>query len=222
MTISDLDEAESGDFEFEFSEEIKRAVGPPPAPVEIQPGKKGGEDEKAGEAAGNAFNAQGSYESEEGEVVSQAQAAPRFVPAKKSIWSEEKPDWDESVISIDEINDLSGLVLPKSATFEVDELKIKARTQVFDLKSKGGIPSQKDSVLSGEGFKSVTEAATAIEAEPPRTGLLKKLNPLSVIRHEVAEYDPRIHGPLVDLTFRPRPGVEQIEIYPVNEPYAYI
>ena len=223
MTISDLDEAESGDFEFEFSEEIKRVVGSPPASGEMQSGKeRGNTEEKAGEPAGTAFNAQESYESEEGEVVSQAQGAPRFVPAKKSIWSEEKPDRDEAVISIDEINDLSGLVLPKSATFEVDELKIKARTQVFDLKSKGGIPSQKESVLSGEGFKSVTEAATAIEAEPSRTGLLKKLNPLSVIRHEVAEYDPRIHGPLVDLRFRPRPGVEEIEIYPVNEPYAYI
>jgi flagellar protein FlaI len=222
MTLSELDESESRDFEFEFSEEIKRAVGPPPASGKMQPERKERAGEKDGEPAGMAFDAQGSYESGEGEVVSQAPAAPRFVPAKKSVWSEEKPSREEAVVSVDEINDLSGLVIPKSATFEVDELKIKARTQVFDLKSKGGIPSQKESVLKGEGFKSVTEAATAIEAEPPRTGILKKLSPLSVIRHEVSEYDPRIHGSLVDLTFRPRPGVEEIEIYPVNEPYAYI
>jgi flagellar protein FlaI len=217
-----LDEAESSDFEFEFSEGIKRAVGPPPAERDPPTPRQ---EESAGQAVQQpemAYETQGSYESEDGDVVSKTAARPRFVPAKKSVWSDEKSARDEAVVSIDEINDLSGLVLPRSATFEVDELKIKARTQVFDLKSRGGIPSQKERALTGEGFKNIAEAATAIEAEPPKAGLLRKLSPLSVLRHGVAEYDPRIHGALVDLTFRPRPGVEEIEIYPVNEPYASI
>jgi len=45
---------------------------------------------------------------------------------------------------------------------------------------------------------------------------------MSVIHKVPVEYSARTHGPLVDLTFRPRPGVEQIELYPVNEPYAYV
>ena len=211
------------DFEFEFSEELKRAVGASPASVS----PKLREKEKAASMADKPQpaplpDAQRSYETDEGEVVSQVQASPKFVPAKKTVWSEEKSVHDEAVISIDEINDLSGLVIPRSATFEVDELKIKARTQVFDLKSKGGIPSQKESLLRGEGIRSVTEAATAIEVVEPKGSILKKLSPLGAIRHEVQEYDYRIHGPLVDLMFRPRPGIEEIELYPVYEPYSYI
>lgn len=148
--------------------------------------------------------------------------APVFEPAKKTVWSDDKTVRDDSTTSVYDMKDLSGLVLPKSATFEVDELKIKARTQVFDLKSKGGIPSQKENQLSGESFQDVTEQVSAIEAESPRAGLFKKLNLLSVIHHDVPEYDPRIHGPLVDLKFRSRPGTEEIELYPVNEPYAYV
>lgn len=36
------------------------------------------------------------------------------------------------------------------------------------------------------------------------------------------EYDPKKHGPLVDLTFHPKAGIEEMEMYPVNEPYAYV
>jgi len=223
MTFSDLGSPEEKDFDFEFSEELKRAIGPPgpSAPLESSvKGKAKTTIDKSDRASNH--DARRSYEIDAGEVVSQVQSVPKFVPAKKNVWSDENPAHDDAVISIDEINDLSGLILPRSATFEVDELKIKARTQVFDLKSKGGIPSQKESFLNGEGIRSVTEAATAIEAGEPKTSLLKRLSPLSAIRREVSGYDSRIHGPLVDLTFRPRPGIEEIELYPVNEPYAYI
>lgn len=161
-------------------------------------------------------------ESDDGEVVSHAHEAPRFEPVKKSLWSEDTPVSDDAVVAIDEINDLSGLIIPKSATFEVDELKIQARTKVFDLKSSGGIPVQKDSALRGDSFRTITETATAIEAESPKKNILAKLNPLSAIRTQIVEYDEKIHGPLVDLNFRPKPGVEEIELYPVNEPYGYI
>ena len=44
----------------------------------------------------------------------------------------------------------------------------------------------------------------------------------SAIRSETVDYDPKVHGPLVDLSFDSKPGVEVMEMYPVNEPYAYI
>ena len=33
---------------------------------------------------------------------------------------------------------------------------------------------------------------------------------------------PGTHGPLVDLSFDEKPGIEEMEMYPVNEPYAYV
>ena len=162
------------------------------------------------------------FENEEAEVVSHRFAAPRFEPVKKTIWSEEQPVRDDGVVTIDEIDDLSGLILPKSATFEVDELKVHALAKVFALKSSGRIPDYNDTALTGEEFRTISEAVTEIEAESPKKNILAKLNPLSAIHKEVSEYDRKIHGPLVDLTFRPRPGIEEIEIYPVNEPYGYI
>ncbi len=97
-------------------------------------------------------------------AVTRAVHQPTFEPVKKSVWSEEQGQ-NDPVVSVYEIKDLSGLVLPKSATFEVDELKIKARTQVFDLKSRGGIPSQKESALSVESMRGVSEAVADIEAD---------------------------------------------------------
>ena len=214
------------DFDFGYSETSKKALGSAAAtkskrnPVREEEVKNKPSDVSDTSAAVQYNHA--NFETDEGEVISQGHAAPRFEPVRKTLWSDEQPVHDDAVVTIDEINDLSGLIIPKSATFEVDELKIQARTTIFDLKSSGGIPAYKESALHGEGIRTISEAATAIEAEAPKASILAKLNPLSAIHHEVVEYDRKIHGPIVDLTFRPRAGVEEIELYPVNEPYGYI
>jgi flagellar protein FlaI len=207
-------------FDFSFSDGLDAAEGQV-LTTENDAGRGGPEVKKTG-MPDSTIRQENDFQQDRNATNAETRARPSFEPVKKSVWSEGAQGRDEGVISVSEMNDLSGLVLPKSATFEIDELKIRARTQVFDLKSKGGIPSHKESELSGDEFKSITDAASAIEAEPPKVGILKKLNLFSSMRHEVAEYDPRLHGPLVDLSFRPRPGVEQIEQYPVNEPFAYI
>ena len=61
---------------------------------------------------------------------------------------------------------------------------------------------------------------TAGEVKPG--GKLGKLNIFQAIKPQVTEYSKNIHGPLIDLKFPKRPGIEEIELYPVNEPYAYI
>jgi flagellar protein FlaI len=162
------------------------------------------------------------FENERGEVVNRRFAAPRFEPVKKTLWSEEQPVRDDIVVTIDEIDDLSGLILPKSATFEVDELKIKAPAKIFGLKSSGQIPAYNENALRGEELQGLMATITTIEAGSPKKSILKKMNPLRAIQKEVTEYDRKIHGPLVDLTFRPKKGIEEIELYPVNEPYGYI
>ncbi len=150
---------------------------------------------------------------------------PKFEPAKKTLWSEGKPVLEETVVSVDQINDLSGLILPKGATFQLDEIKIQDRSNIFTMKEGNGAVAGKDlhkTDILDTGIKKVSEAAAEVQTEAAKTGFLAKLNPLNVIHRVPVEYNPRTHGALVDLTFRPRPGVEQIEIYPVNEPYAFV
>lgn len=40
--------------------------------------------------------------------------------------------------------------------------------------------------------------------------------------HAGPVYDPAVHGPLVDLEFSDSEDLEEVELYPVNEPFAYI
>jgi len=148
------------------------------------------------------------------------QAGKKVAPTQKG-----EPEKDESV-SVDDIDGISGLILPKGATFKVEEIRLTDRSEIFKLKGIGidvpGKDLQKSDLLDSS-LKSVTAVASEVQAEAGGTaGLLKKLNPMSVIHKVPVEYSARTHGPLVDLTFRPRPGVEQIELYPVNEPYAYV
>lgn len=52
-----------------------------------------------------------------------------------------------------------------------------------------------------------------------KPSILQRLSPKKRIREE---YNPDIHGPLLDLGYTPPPGVEEVELYPVHPPYAYI
>jgi flagellar protein FlaI len=154
-------------------------------------------------------------------------AGPEFTPAKKTIWSEGNAvEGEGGVISIDQIDDLSGLILPRGASFEIDELKIQDRASIFSSKGEEGIPFQSEELrksdISQSGMRTITQEAAGVEAEGEKKSAFSKLNILSVIRHEVVEYNPRIHGPMVNLKWRPKPGMEEIELYPVNEPYAYV
>ncbi|MDD1661137.1 MAG: hypothetical protein LUQ49_01585, partial [Methanomicrobiales archaeon] len=145
--------------------------------------------------------------------------------AKKTRWSEgEQEEGQESIVSVDEIKDISNLILPKGATFAIDEVKLHERTAVFDVKT-GAVPSEIveswQSQLPTGVIKDIVIGKEAGEETKPK-GLFGRLNIMKVIRKEVEEYNPRIHGPLVDLAFRPAPNIEEVEVYPVNEPYAFI
>jgi flagellar protein FlaI len=154
------------------------------------------------------------------------------VQAKKTRWSEigteETEEAEDTIVSVDEIKDISDLILPKGATFAIDEVKLHDRTAVFDMKGggiAGKVPSEmieswhsqlpmgviKDVVIGGEAPE---------ETKGKMGGFLGKFK--KVIRPEIEEYNPKIHGPLVDLNIRPQPTIEEVEIYPVNEPFAYI
>jgi flagellar protein FlaI len=155
-------------------------------------------------------------------------------PSKKVVYDtqEEIPavaDGDEKIISVDQITDLSGLILPKGATFKIDEINLHGRINEFEGTGTSALPAEFAEIWKKEfstaGFKDldideeILKERTKVKPEVKKFGLGSIFR---AIRAEPEEYDPKVHGPLVDLSFVPKPGIEEMEMYPVNEPYAYI
>jgi archaeal flagellar protein FlaI len=145
------------------------------------------------------------------------------VPAAK------ETEADEKIITVDQITDLSGLILPKGATFQIDELRLHGHMTTFEGTGSSVLPQEFAEIwkkeFSSAGFKDLDideEIAADKEKVRPAPKKFALAGLFAAIRTEEEEYDPKQHGPLVDLSFTPAPGVEEMEMYPVNEPYAYI
>ena len=146
--------------------------------------------------------------------------------------AEERPavaDGDEKIVSVDQISDISGLILPKGATFKIDEINLHGRINAFEGTGTSALPAEFAEIWKKEfstaGFKDldIDEDITAERVKVKPAAKKFSLGTLfKAIRSEMEEYDPKIHGPLVDLSFTPKPGIEEMEMYPVNEPYAYV
>lgn len=136
-------------------------------------------------------------------------------------------DLSDGVVTVEELGNLADLILPKSATFTIDELSINRNEHHFDFVDNARVVSEFDDIFS-QSLSSTSLAAAAAqvvtpteEVPQPRFGFLKKIQ-VPKVGAVVEEYNPAFHGQLVELTMRPSPGVEEIELYPVNEPYAYV
>jgi flagellar protein FlaI len=78
--------------------------------------------------------------------------------------------------------------------------------------------------------KSVKKGETAgqeiVRTEPKKMSLMERLRSIHgtecTTEASVSCYDPKVHGPIVDLTWTPEGALEEIEVYPVNEPFAYV
>ncbi|NYT05471.1 MAG: type II/IV secretion system ATPase subunit [Methanomicrobiales archaeon] len=135
----------------------------------------------------------------------------------------------EGVVTVDDIDDYTNMILPKGATFEVEDLHL-ASSSAFDLVDKGSVLSEIDEIWkpvlpAGDIEASPLggiEAAGEEPGEKGRLGFLRGLTGFSKHRGKIVEYQPSIHGPMVDLSFVPAAGQEEVELYPVNEPYAYV
>ncbi|MGB9176614.1 MAG: type II/IV secretion system ATPase subunit [Methanoregula sp.] len=155
-------------------------------------------------------------------------------PAKKGAddTTEETPvvaDEDEKIISVDQITDLSGRILPKGATFKVEEISLHGRISSFEGTGTSALPKEFAEIWKKEfstaGFKDLDIEEEILAEKAKATSEAKKFGFASIFRAhraEQEEYDPKVHGPLVDLSFFPKPGIEEMEMYPVNEPYAYV
>ncbi|MFA4848713.1 MAG: type II/IV secretion system ATPase subunit [Methanoregula sp.] len=136
-------------------------------------------------------------------------------------------EYDEKIISVDQITDLSGLILPKGTTFNIEEINLHGRINAFESTGSGTLPEELNEIWKREfsraGFKDL-DIDGEIEKEKLKAGL-KKFSVSSLFKAIISEqeaYDPHKHGPLVDLVFPPETGIEEMEMYPVNEPFAYI
>ncbi len=164
--------------------------------------------------------------------------APQPVPSagpaapKKTRWSEgaiPEVGGDDTAVAAgitdaEDIDALSELILPKAATFDVEELTLDQASHDAPL-GMGSLPPEIDTLWK-EAFPTITEEARSVvigKDTEKKGGIFGKINLFTnKLTRKVEEYNPRVHGPLVDLAFTPEPGVEEIELYPVNEPYAYI
>lgn len=133
------------------------------------------------------------------------------------------------VVSVDDLGNLSNLILPKSATFTVEEINIDPGDRRFDFIDNARVVSEFDNLFS-RAFSPDTLAAATIAAQTaipeeetpePLFGFLKRFQ-IPMVGEVIEKYNPILHGPLVDLSMQPSPGLEEVELYPVNEPYAYI
>ena len=136
-------------------------------------------------------------------------------------------DADKKIVNVDQISDFSGLILPKGVSFKIDELKLHGRISAFE--GTGTLPPDFDEIwkknFSTAGFKDLDiEAGIGLETVKPRFEAKKPwfTSLFKAIHTTLEEYDPKKHGPLVDISFKPSPGIEEVEIYPVNPPYAYV
>ncbi|ADN36571.1 type II secretion system protein E [Methanolacinia petrolearia DSM 11571] len=145
--------------------------------------------------------------------------------AKKTQWSEDSGEEEKpGVVLIDQYaEDFSGLILPEGATFEIEEFKIKTRKPAFEAEDREKVLSRIDQIfekkISLPKIDETLEEENKKERKKEKKKLFSKVKDVSA---KVDEYDPNIHGSLVDLEFRAEEGIEDVELYPINEPYAYV
>ncbi|QSZ66763.1 secretion system protein E [Methanofollis aquaemaris] len=162
--------------------------------------------------------------------------APEAVPvSRKSRWSsevgnpEEEPGAD--ITDVDDLSVYSDLILPKAATFDIEEFTLQ-RPNHRETLGVNNLPPEID-VLWADTVPTIAEEARNVvigREKGEKSGFLGKIGGIGKIgafdrtqhKSSVEEYDPAVHGPLVDLTFTPPAGVEEVELYPVNEPFAYV
>jgi len=142
---------------------------------------------------------------------------------------QDETEFDARIVTVDQISDASDLHLPAVATFDIEEITLPGH---FPPEGSGtsAVLSDMDSILAQalvRGGLDDLELLDDIGTETQKTkpAPVKKFSLASLfaaLKPEIVEYDPKIHGPLVDFSFLPRSGIEVVEMYPVNAPFAYI
>ena len=123
-----------------------------------------------------------------------------------------------------------GFSLPTAATFEIEKVTLpghitpeRSYTDVL-LTEIDKIPDKEPDRYGLDDLDDLFEDIKP-ETKKIKPETAKKFGFTSLFtarKSEIVEYDPKIHGPLVDLSFNPGPGIEEVKMYPVHEPFAYV
>ncbi len=134
----------------------------------------------------------------------------------------------DGIISAEEAANYSDQILSGGAELDLEEFHISGSTHNFEMNNRKEILAALDGIVEGDleklDFSKLKPSELIPEEDTRREEKKKKFGQglFGKIMGKVVEYDPAIHGSLVDLSHDSGEGIEEIELYPVNEPYAYV
>lgn len=141
---------------------------------------------------------------------------------------ERKREKRDGIISAEEAANISDLILSGGAELDLEDFHISEDSRNFEMSNRKEIISTLDEIVEGDlerlDLSKMRPAESLYEEETEQADKKKRFGKgiFGKIRGKVVQYDPAIHGSLIDLTHDSAEGIEEIELYPVNEPYAYI
>ena len=130
---------------------------------------------------------------------------------------------DDAIIDAG-VDSLSELILPKGSDISIEELKFKHDKSHLDVIKKTEIPQEIESLWE-KTIKDIVkdEVIEEVEEIEPELSLYDKLvNKFTRRQFNIEEYSFVEHGPIVDFSMLDGANYKEIDLYPVNEPYAYI
>jgi|GEM_PF-491154 len=132
------------------------------------------------------------------------------------------------IISAEEAASYSDLILSGGAELDLEDFHLSDRAYNFEMDNRKEILAALDGIVGGDVDKLDLSKLKQTESTPEETkeldGKKKKIGQglFGRIMGKSINYDPAIHGSLVNIPQSTDDGIEEIELYPVNEPYAYI
>ena len=170
------------------------------------------------------------------------------IPDGKSLDSEEIPDEtsgeektdDEEVEKGPKIRDLTGkigeseklltdLIVPGGDKLDIETLRTRLGDSRVIEHRRVMLPESVESVWE-KTLMEITQVEEEMVAKPEvEEEIIEKPNLIQrIINHfqperiVLEDYDPEKHGALVELTLDDDYSLEEVELYPVNEPYSYV
>ena len=129
----------------------------------------------------------------------------------------------DAIVDIDDAS-LSDLILPEGSDIKIEEIKFKHDSSHLDIIKKTELPKEVESIWE-KTIKEIVKVEEPEEVEEikPQESLYDKLvNKFTRRKFEIEEYSFVEHGPLVDFTMPDGANYEEIDLYEVNAPYAYV
>jgi len=177
-----------------------------------------------------------SPDSEEVADETSGEESPAFEEVADETSGEEKTDDEEEVDEESKIKDLTeeeklltDLIMPGGDKLDIETLRTRLGDSRVIEHRRVMLPESVESVWE-KTLMEITHVEKEEVVKPEvEEEIIEKPNLIQrVVNHfqperiVLEEYDPEKHGALVELTLDDDYSLEEVELYPVNEPYSYI